>query len=443
MNFSHQLNQQQKQSQKLAMTQALQQSIQILQYSTDDLLAYLENKTLENPLMEMDVTTGIYDEPYAVRGASYQGDDEQNVFANIPDNSVSLFEYLIEQIHLNYRDTYLRQLIIFLVEFIDVNGYLSIDLEDAAEKTGSEYIQMLDALTLLQQLDPPGVGARDLQEALMLQIERDESAPEMAYIVLEEHFESFANKKWKPIASQYKISLADIQEIYDYVQTLTPNPGAGFGESFEHQIYPDIIVKEEDGMLSVLSTKRGQPNIVFQKKYFDQMNQSDDKEVKKYLKEKQAEFEWLQKSVLQRGETILRVGEEIVKRQHAFFTDPNRPLKPLKLKELAEIIGVHESTISRAVNGKYLQTDFGVFELRHFFTTAVGGSESEEETSASNVQQLVQRIVDQEDKRKPLSDQKILELLKEQGVEISRRTVAKYRDILGIPSSTNRKRYES
>ncbi|MGX6961092.1 RNA polymerase factor sigma-54 [Vagococcus xieshaowenii] len=442
MNFSHQLNQQQKQTQKLAMTQALQQSIQILQYNTDDLLAFLENKTLENPLMELEVTTGEYDEPYVNR-QSYQGEDEQNVFANIADNRMSLFEYLIDQIHLNYRDTYLRQLIIFLVEFIDVNGYLSIDLKDAAEKTGSEYIQMLDALTLLQQLDPPGVGARNLQEALMLQIERDEHAPDMAYIVIEEHFETFANKKWKEIASAYKISLEDIQEIYDYIQNLTPNPGAGFGESFEHQIYPDIIVKRENDGLSVLSTKRGQPQIVFQQQYFDQMSQSDDKEVKHYLKEKQAEFEWLQKSVVQRGETILRVGEEIVKRQHAFFTDTNRPLKPLKLKELAETLSVHESTISRAVNGKYLQTDFGVFEMRHFFTTAISQTDSDSDTSANDVQQLLQKIVDGEDKRKPLSDQKILTLLKEEGVAISRRTVAKYRDILGIPSSTNRKRYDN
>lgn len=443
MRFGQQLSQQQKQVQKLAMTQELQQSIQILQFNTDELLSYLKDKTLGNPLLDVKVTGSQADVSHYSKKVKKDSDDEEsNFFAQIPDTQVSLFEYLIEQIHLNYRDTYLRQLIIFLVEFIDVNGYLSIDLEDAAEKTGADFIQMLDALTLLQQLDPAGVGARNLQECLMLQTERDDQAPELAYIVLEECFEAFAERKWKKIADKYEISLADVQTIYDYVQTLSPNPGAGYGESYEQHIYPDLIVRRENEQLEVLSTRRGQPAIRFQEEYFNRMSRTDDPEVKKYLKEKKGEFNWLQKSVQQRGDTILRIGMEIVKRQRAFFFDTSRPLKPMKLKELAETLDIHESTVSRAVNGKYLETDFGVFELRSFFTNAVNPDEDGESMSSSDVKQKIKQIIDNENKNKPLSDQKILDLLKEEGIEISRRTVAKYRDVLGIPSSSNRKRYD-
>lgn len=441
MKFEQHFTQHQKQTQKFAMTQNLQQSIQILQYNTEDLLAFLESKSLENPLIEVDIKAGESETTYSSKTNYHEGEDS-NWMSQLPDTHTSLFEHLIDQVHLNYRDTYLRQLIIFLVEFIDVNGYLSIDLKDAAEKTGAEYIQMLDALTLLQQLDPPGVGARNLQETLLLQIERDNHAPDLAYIVLEEHFEDFANRKWKTIANHYEIELKEVQEISDYVQTLTPNPGAGFGEMYEQQIIPDLIVKIKGEELEVSSTRLGQPVIHFQQEYFERMANSQDTEVLKYLKEKQAEYEWLRKSVLQRGDTILKVGLEIVKRQRNFFFDKKRPLQPMKLKELAELLEVHESTISRTVNGKYLQTEFGVYELRSFFTNAVATEEGDEEMSANDVQSKLKKIVDEEDKRKPLSDQKILDLLKIEGIDISRRTVAKYRDVLGIPSSTNRKRFD-
>ena len=444
MKFGQQLSQQQKQVQKLAMTQTLQQSIQMLHYNTEDLFKFLESKALENPLLDVKITRDYAEPTYKSRG--YQGDDQEelNYLNQIPDNQTSLFEHLVEQIHLNYRDTYLRQLVFFLVEYIDVNGYLTITLEDMMSQTGAEYLQALDALTLLQQLEPAGVGARDLQECLMLQIERDESAPSMAYIVIEEHFEDFAHRRWEKIAKDYQISVSEIQKISDYIQLLTPNPGAGYGEVLSQTIYPDIIVKVNDHQeIEVLSTKSGKPTVAFQSSYFERMAQVEDPEVQEYLNEKKAEFEWLKRSVEQRGDTILNVGTEIVKRQKSFFLDHSAPLIPMKLKEIAEVLNVHESTVSRAVNGKYLQTDAGTFELRSFFTTGLSqGDDSQDDVSADSVQKEIARIIAEEDKRKPLSDQKIVSLLKEKDIEISRRTVAKYRDILAIPSSTKRKRFD-
>ena len=175
------------------------------------------------------------------------------------------------------------------------------------------------------------------------------------------------------------------------------------------------------------------------------MQKKSDKETQVYLKERKQEFDWLKKTILQRGDTILRVAQSIVAHQQEFFTNKNRPIKPLTLREVAQEIDVHESTVSRAVNGKYLETEFGVFELKKFFTNRIqkSGNMSEEDLSADTAQKRIQELVEEEDKGKPLSDQKIVELLKKDEILISRRTVAKYRDLLGIPSSSKRKRYDN
>ncbi|BAK95104.1 RNA polymerase factor sigma-54 [Tetragenococcus halophilus] len=436
MKFEQQFSQKQTQTQKLAMTQKLQQSIQILQYNTEDLIDYIDNKALENPLLE--VMEPSYSSNYSKPRKS--SGEEMNYLSQIPDNSISLFEHLIDQVHLNYRDTYLRQLVLYLVEYIDLNGFLKISLKEAAEKTGGSAIQLLDALTLIQQLDPAGVGARNLQECLMLQTERDNSAPHLAYVVLEEMFKELVDRKWEKIAKNFDISLSDVQEIFDYIQNLTPTPGAIYGATEGLFIIPDLTVKIDDQELKVLSNRKSIPEIKFQQNYFERMEKSQDPEVLKYLKDKQQDYEWLKKTVQQRGDTIYRVGKAIVSHQKDFFLDKDRPLKPLTLKDISEELEIHESTVSRAVNGKYLETVFGVFELKSFFSKKIG--ENSNESSANDAKHLLQQLVEQEDKAKPLSDQKLTELMKDKGIAISRRTVAKYRDALNIAGSSKRKRYD-
>lgn len=436
MKFEQQFSQQQRQTQKLAMTQKLQQSIQILQYTTEDLIDYIDNQALENPLLEVEYPS--YSSGYAKpRDAS---GEEVDYLSQIPDTSISLFEHLLDQVHLNYRDTYLRQLVLYLVEYIDLNGFLQITLEEAAEKTGGSMVQLLDALTLIQQLDPAGVGARNLQECLMLQTERDNAAPHLAYVVLEENFNELVDRKWENIAKHFGITLSDVQEIFDYIQGLTPTPGAVYGSTEGLFIIPDLTVKVKEQDVQVLSNRKSMPKVKFQQNYFARMEKSQDPEVIKYLKDKQQDYEWLKKTIQQRGDTIYRVGEAIVARQKAFFLNNDRPLKPLTLKDISEELGIHESTVSRAVNGKYLETDFGVFELKSFFSKKIGAETNDR--SSNDAKHLLQELVNQEDKSKPLSDQKLTELMKEKGVNISRRTVAKYRDALTIPDSTKRKRYD-
>ena len=451
MNFEQKFSQQQKQVQKMAMTQQLQQSIQMLQYNADELISFLEQKALENPLIEVTVERDFSEEAalYPIQKTNYQnssGQDEQNYLNQVPDTSTSLFEFLLEQIHLTMRDTYLRELVLLLTENIDDNGYLKIDLVEVAKSVGAEEIQMLDALTLLQQLDPPGVGARNLQECLMLQIERDERAPNMAYVIMEEEFENFANRKWKEITKNFDVSLAEIQEISDYVQTLTPRPGAVYDGTREQYIRPDLVVRIENESIKVLSTKTGLPVVNFQKEYYQEMSQFKDKDVTHFMKEKYNEYEWIKRSIMQRGETIVKVGTAIVERQKEFFINPEHPIKSLTLKEISEKLGIHESTVSRSVNGKYLETSFGIFELKSFFTNSLGnqndGTETEEDISGDSVRKKLLVIIEEEDKGKPLSDQKIVELMKADGIDVSRRTIAKYRDILAIPSSSKRKRFD-
>lgn len=439
MKFQQQYTQKQKQvqSQKLVLTQQLQQSIQVLQFSSDELNQFVEDQTLENPLLELIDTDFVPQN--SISSSAKQ--EETDYLAQIPSRSHSLFEYLLEQIHLNYRDTYLRSLVLFLVEYIDVNGFLSISLDEAVEITGGTPIQLLDALTLIQQLDPAGVGARDLQECLMLQTERDEHAPALAYIMLEEFFEELVQRKWEVIAKNYQVSLPEVQKIFDYLQHLTATPGALFDDPKDLYIVPDLTVTTSEQGLVVSSNKNSVRKVTFQQNYFDQMKKNADAQVLAYLNEKQQEFIHLKKMIEQRGDTILRVGEYIVAHQQAFFLNPARPLKPLILKEVAEKLDIHESTVSRAVNGKYLATEFGVFELKSFFSHKLISADGEESSTAS-VKVALKEIVDLEDKQKPLSDQKIVDALKVKGMNLSRRTVAKYREQLGIPGSSKRKRYE-
>lgn len=441
MRFEQHLSQQQKQTQKLAMTQQLQQSIKMLQFSTPELLSFLENKSLENPLLE--VSTQIDDDDSsAYSRVSSSGDSTQDWLSQLPSTEESLFEYVIEQIHLNYRDTYLRQLTLYLVEFLDVNGYLTITLEQAMEQTQASYIELLDALRLLQVLDPAGIGARNLQECLMLQTERDDQAPVLTYIILEEFFEELADRKWPVIEKALDTTLIDIQEVFDYVQRLSPFPGARFGSISDAYIIPDLMVRQTESGLSIQSTKQGMPKVTFQENYFKRMSATGDPEVKNYLADRKKEFEWIQSGVDYRGDTILRIGEVIVKKQHQFFLDTTHPLVPMLMKDVATELDIHESTVSRCVNGKYLQTEFGVYELKTFFGVSLPSTSGDSAMSTEMIKRKVKEVVEQEDKSKPLSDQKIVELLKGQDITLSRRTVAKYRDELNIPSSSKRKRYE-
>lgn len=429
--------QQQKQIQKLAMTQQMQQSIRILKYGSEDLHKFLSNVELENPFMIVNASHS-----YVTGGLDHQNEHDIAEFA-VEKKAQSLYDYLMDQVKLTMRKTPIRDMVVYFISQLDQNGYLKADLEKLSKEKGIDKVLMLDALTLLQQLDPPGTGARNLQECLILQVQYDSSAPLNAEKILKEDFEDFTNRKWSKIAKKHCISIGDVQKILDYVQTLSPAPGAIYDQSEVGYIEPDLVIEKKlDGSLEVKLTKESNPEIRFKKEYYESLKNSSDKHVLDYLKEKRHEFEKIQEDVLMRGNTLLRLGRLIVERQHDFFTESNRPLKPFLLRDAAQKLQLHESTISRAVSGKYLLYEGKVMELKAFFSRAVSyARENGENVSADEIQQKIRLIVEKEDKKNPLSDQKIVDKMKEEGLKVSRRTLAKYRERLGIPASSFRKRH--
>ncbi|MGX5378024.1 RNA polymerase factor sigma-54 [Ligilactobacillus sp. LYQ135] len=424
MKFSQNLNQ--NQVQKLAMTQQMQQSIRLLKATTDELHSYLKQKELENPFIEVSTFA--------------PSSDTQVDFTQFAANmhQQSLDDYLLDQVHLTMRDTPIRTMVIYLIENLDDNGYLNLNFNDLYEKQKFDKVLVEDALTLLQQLDPPGIGARNLQECLLLQTESDDFAPVLAYPILKNDFADFTEKKWDKIAKKYHTTTAEIEKILIYVRTLSPAPGAMYQNNETEYLYPDLIVKVTEGTIELKSTKYAQPQVTFKQNYFNSFANNQSGELQKFLKDKKAEYTQITTQVHQRTNTIFKVGKAIVEQQLEFFTNENHPLKPLLLRDIAQKLQLHESTVSRAVNGKYLKTDFGIYELKSFFTSAVHYAE-DQNLSANDVQTQIQTLINNENKKQPLSDQKIVDLLKAKEIKLSRRTVAKYRTKLGIPSSSKRK----
>lgn len=428
--------QQQVQKQKLVLTQQLQQSIQVLAHSSEELCRFIEQRSLENPLLELDMQER---DQYITKQWTKQ-EEEGDWLAQLSENKTTLYDSLVEQIHLNYRNSAIRQAMLVLVQYIDSNGYLSVDLDHLASTSQADPLVYLDALTLLQQLEPAGIGARNLQECLLLQIERDEHSPALAYIVIEEEFENFANRHWEAITQRYDISLAEVQQISDYILTLTPHPGAIFQETKEIFIIPDLSLQRDAFGLHLYLNKGSLPKIHFAQSYYEVLS-SENAEVKQFAQAKKNEVEWLQRSLHQRNDTIFSIAQEIIRCQHAFFEEEDHPLVPLTLKEVASALHIHESTVSRAVNGKYMETWFGIFELKSFFVQVVK-QDAVGKLTQKQVQQELRKLINDEDKKKPLSDQKLSEHLQQQGLDFSRRTVAKYRKELGIPTASKRKRFD-
>ncbi|WP_278852214.1 RNA polymerase factor sigma-54 [Ligilactobacillus aviarius] len=418
-------NLKQKQLQKLAMTQQMQQSIKILKSTNEELTKLIKQRELENPFIE------VHD--------SHPQNSETVDFTNLISNrQPSLDDYLLDQVHLTMRNTPIRTLVIYFIENLDDNGYLKLDVDQMIHEQKFDPTLVADALTLLHQLDPPGIGARNLQECLLLQAELDPGTPQLAVPILQNDFEQLVNKNWNQIATKYSITEDDAIAILHYVQTLSPAPGLGYQHPNTEYIYPDLKVTVNDGILAVTLTKHALPQLTFNQEYFEEMNQSADPAVQSFVNQKKREYDQLDSQINQREKTILMVGQAIIARQQKFFTDPTHPLKPLLLRDIAHQLQLHESTISRAVNGKYLKTDFGTYELKSFFTTAARYA-ANQELSTDSVQRMIQDLVANEDPHHPLSDQKIVDLLTAKEIKISRRTVTKYRSQLGIPSSSKRK----
>ena len=349
--------------------ESLEESLRLAGYDNEELFSYLQQKALGNPLIEVKINKEFDERAVKEKTVVYKPDKDDpmdmvsamdQVFEEVP----ALDTFLLEQIYANMRDTPLRELVLFLVAFINPEGYVTIDLDEAAEQKGVEPIVMLDALTLLHQLDPPGVGARNLQECLMLQTERDEYAPEIAYYILENYFTALSDKNWQAIADEMDVELADVKAVFEYAQTLDPIPGSAFGDDSLSLPRPDLYLQLEDGHLTVKYNEWASPFVVFQKEYYEEMMRHEDEEVQQFLATKKTEWEQLRSAVAFRKELLLAAGELICSLQKGFFLE-GRELEPLDVTRLAGdlAVPVPVTVMREEILEKMIETDRGTFLL--------------------------------------------------------------------------------
>ena len=428
----------QQQTLKLTMTHELSQAIALLQYCSQDLVSFLENKATENPLISLDSQGTVSD--FKTKNKKQREADPKYWIEQIGEVKVSLENYLLSQIPQNSLKDNQKKIIRNLIYNLDENGYLRASIIDLANNLGESVTAVEEVLRIIQSLEPAGVGARDLQECLLLQIERKDCSA-ITYKVLKNYFIEFAEKKWKVISKELGISMKEIQDIFDFVQTLHPRPCGIFSNEKPSYVVPDVSIEIVEDHFIIRMANDPISTLNFNQNYYNEMKSVNDKQVNSFLKDKYNEYQWILKSVQQRRETIYKVMSKIAEKQPECIQKGLSYLKPMTMKEVADELEIHESTVSRTVKDKYVQAPFGTVEMREFFSASLQ-SLTNDDVSAKEAKSAIQALIQAENKKKPLSDQEIADTLnKEKHIVLSRRTVAKYRDQLKIPSSSKRKRF--
>ena len=482
-------------SQHLALTPQLQQSIRLLQLSTLELHQELEQILTDNPLLErlddpldnsvrlladgaisqQSLTSSEPTSNTETSSASSEGDeggfdlpaggeegasgeaewsfDDVSRNSKAPDDESSrpqleahertLREHLLEQVSVTVDNRRDRALVELLIDALDDNGYLEEGLDTILERLPEELEidmdEMLVALKLLQSFDPAGVGARNAPECLSLQIRRFEKIPmvtrRMALTLVENHLELFAQREFNKLKKLLDCDDEDLREAQAVIRRCNPHPGAPFAGDASDYVVPDVIVKKSKNGFQVSLNRDVMPKLRVNAMYANILKQSKGEGS---LTTQLQEAKWLIKNMRQRFDTILRVAEAIVERQRNFFSHGEVAMRPLVLREIADTLGLHESTISRVTTQKYMLTPHGMYELKYFFGSHVA-TEAGGEASSTAIRALIKQLIGAEDKKNPFSDSKITDMLAEQGMVVARRTVAKYREALKIPPVNLRK----
>jgi RNA polymerase sigma-54 factor len=475
-------------SQHLTLTPQLQQSIRLLQLSTLELNQELEHMLQDNPLLELaetdewggeiksDVAVGSAEavesstaesstaesssEHETSTGADEfsdmnwgdeggggntpEGDDENQDYPQQAAESTTLRQHLIWQLNLTQLSNRDNKLVLLLIDALDEYGYLTQSLDELAsllpEELEVEPIELQIALKHLQNLDPPGVGARNLSECLALQLEA--MPPETPYrdkatVIVKDHLETLAARDYSKLKRVLHCDDDCLRSVQSLITHLNPRPGADFSHTETRYIVTDVIVKKVKGMWIASLNPDAMPKLRINRMYADILQRNRDSSAQQLAGQLQ-EAKWLIKNVQQRFETILRVSQAIVDRQRHFFEHGEVAMRPLVLREIADSVELHESTISRVTTQKFMHTPRGIFELKYFFgshvSTEAGGA-----CSATAIRALIKQLVGAEDPQKPLSDSQLADILGKQGIVVARRTIAKYREALQIPPVNLRK----
>ena len=451
------------QTQKLIMTPQLKQSIKILQLNSIDLRQLVMSEFLKNPVLEIEEDIPDYSNEhrendvnqvdwkeywkdyykspvYSQRIQSINNENDYN-YENIVSSTISLQDFLMEQYRLATITDRRDEIAYFIINSLNTNGYLLLTLEEIAKSNEVDLEIVEKTLSIVQSFEPSGIGARDLRECLMIQLTNKDLEHSNAYRIIDRFINELADHKFSYISKQLMITVEEVQSACDFIRTLEPKPGRAFSHTKLRYITPDAIIKKVNGEYIVILTDNNTPRLKISNTYRKLLCNSVKKnEITNYISEKLNSASWLIKSIEQRKQTIRKVIEEILERQKDFFEYGKKHLKPMTLKEIASSIDVHESTVSRATNGKYVETPLGTLELKYFFSSGVEGT-CGEKISSETVKKHIKHIIEEENPKKPYSDNKIATILETKGILISRRTVAKYRSSLNIVCTSQRRRY--
>ena len=516
----------QKQTLKLVMTPRLQQALKLLQMPSLELSAHIEQELLSNPLLEIDESapealadktqqeaevpessdkevspeetdmsndeqdnldwSEYFDDGFEYQDGGRAEREELEFVERTPVGRATLHEDLTQQLHLLSLDEETLRVAEYLVGCLDDSGFLAVPVEEIADALALAPGDVLVALQCVQQLDPPGIGARDLTESLLIQLRLRGDEDSLAAKIIADHFEAFKQKHYQDIARALKVEAADIQDAASEIATLNPRPGAQLALEDARYVIPDLVVDKVDERYVVSIADGSVPRLRVSRAYRDILvnnaneakngdgddaapakseqasaaseangdsngdgaEESPASEAKLSKKEEEVKFvtdklksaNWLIQTIEQRRRTMVKVMEAIVEAQIDFFEKGPEVLKPLTLQDVAEKIGMHESTVSRVTTNKYVQTPRGLYPLKHFFSSGLD-TESGQSVSSKMAMARIKELIEKEPKKKPLSDQKIAEMLRKEGLIVARRTVAKYRERMGILSARLRKEF--
>ncbi|QGU96047.1 RNA polymerase factor sigma-54 [Clostridium bovifaecis] len=447
------------QEQKLIMTQQMQLSVKLLQMSNFEIQNYIEKELQENPVLDAEYKKNDSEKPkdeidyksfikylefddYGHGNYSRDRDEDEISPFNFISAKKSLKEFLMEQILELNESTFIKSICKYMIENIDHKGYLDITLEEIQKELSISSELAESCLNIVQSLEPHGIGARDLKECLKIQLKVKGFQDENVYRIIDNYLEMIAENKYNVIAKELKVDVKKAQEYGDLIKSLEPKPSRGFftGEETKY-IVPEAYIKKINGEYCIIMNDGSIPKLNINQLYKQIINNEDDKETVRFVKDKLNSAVFLIKSINQRENTIYSILEKIVEIQKDYFEFGEAFLKPMTLKEIADHLEIHESTVSRAIREKYIHTDKGTIKIKDLFTTGISRVDSFEDVSTKIIKKEIEELVNNEDKKKPLSDQKICALLKEKDIDISRRTVAKYREEIGIKSSSKRKRF--
>ncbi len=469
-------------AQKLVLTPQLQQAIKLLQLSRLELEQEIGQQMVENPVLEVgtegedvpservaeaeaateanetsmaDIDVEAFFSDYIADSSmegpsmSFSSENEQRL-ENVASEPMGLRDHLLWQLHLLDCPAMFIPVAEFIIGNLDDDGFLSVSDDEIAEATDASPDQVAEAIQIVRSLDPPGIAARSTQECLLLQLDTLDSQGAIAEIeegafenlrhILAEHWDDLLHQRWGLLAEDLGCTVDDLKPIIEVVRRLDPKPGRMFYQERNYYVEPDVHVSKADDDYVISLNDDGLPRLRISSQYRRMLEGEQlDPSASNYLREKMRSALWLMKSIDQRQRTIYKVARSIVDHQRGFFEHGLEHLKPMVLRDVAEDIGMHESTVSRVVSNKYMHTPRGLFPMKYFFHSGVDSARGGN-VSSLVVKERIRKIIESEDAQRPLSDSKIMKLLQREGIRLARRTVAKYREEIGVPSSDQRKR---